>query len=59
MVTHAMAMVRWEVFRPGQGRGRGVAVYDYGSDRKQYIVDYLKNLDWEKAEQKYLQAKKP
>lgn len=34
MTTHAVAMVKWEIFRPGKGTG-GAAVYDYGSDQKQ------------------------
>lgn len=34
MATHAVAMVKWEIFRPGKGTG-GAAVYDYGSDQKQ------------------------
>ncbi len=34
MATHAAAMVKWEIFRPGKGTG-GAAVYDYGSDQKQ------------------------
>lgn len=33
MATHAAAMVKWEIFRPGKGTG-GAAVYDYGSDKK-------------------------
>lgn len=33
MTTHAVAMVKWEIFRPGKGTG-GAAVYDYGSDQK-------------------------
>jgi hypothetical protein len=35
VTTHAMAMVKWKVFRPG-GQG-GVAVYDYGSDQKRLV----------------------
>jgi len=32
MVTHALAMVKWEVSIPVKGTG-GFAVYDYGNDR--------------------------
>lgn len=31
---------------------------DYGSDRKAYIADWWKNLNWEKANELYTQAKK-
>lgn len=31
---------------------------DYGSDRKTYIEDYMKNLNWEKANQIFLSIKK-
>jgi Fe-Mn family superoxide dismutase len=30
---------------------------DYGSDRKAYLADFWKNVDWEKANNKYSQAK--
>jgi len=33
MVKHAIAMVKWDRFRSG-GSSSGVAVYDYGSDKK-------------------------
>ena len=33
MAKQAVAMVKWEIFRPGKGTG-GAAVYDYGSDQK-------------------------
>ncbi len=33
MPGHAVAFVKWDVFRPKDGGG-GVAVYDYGSDNK-------------------------
>lgn len=33
MTAHAVAMVRWNVFRPSEGTG-GAAVYDYGSDQE-------------------------
>lgn len=32
---------------------------DYGSDRKTYIEDYFKNLDWDKANQIYKALPKP
>jgi hypothetical protein len=34
MKTHAVAFVKWEIFRPGKGTG-GVAVYDFGSNKKE------------------------
>ena len=34
MNTHAVAFVKWEIFRPGKGTG-GVAVYDFGSNKKE------------------------
>ena len=34
MKTHAVAYVKWEIFRPGKGTG-GVAVYDFGSNKKE------------------------
>lgn len=33
---HAVAFVKWDIFRPGKGTG-GAAVYDYGSDQKQLL----------------------
>ena len=30
---------------------------DYGSDRKSYIEDYLKNLNWDEADKKYQKAR--
>jgi hypothetical protein len=36
MTKHAAAMVKWNVFRPGRGRG-GAAVYDYGSNQKRLL----------------------
>jgi hypothetical protein len=33
MKTHAVAFVKWDIFRPGKGTG-GVAVYDFGSNKK-------------------------
>lgn len=35
MCLHAMAMVKWKIFRPSGGGG--VAVYDYGSDQKRLV----------------------
>jgi hypothetical protein len=34
MATHIMAMVRWDVFRPGPG---GFRVFDYGSKQKRLV----------------------
>jgi len=31
---------------------------DYGSDRKAYIGDYMKNLNWESAEKQFKSIKK-
>jgi hypothetical protein len=36
MKQHAVALVKWDVFRPRKGWG-GVAVYDYGSNQKNLI----------------------
>lgn len=36
MTQHAVAMVKWDVFRPSRGTG-GAAVYDYGSDQKHIL----------------------
>lgn len=36
MSRHAIAMVRWDVFRPGGGTG-GAAVYDYGSNQERLL----------------------
>jgi hypothetical protein len=34
MKSHAVAYVKWEIFRPEKGTG-GVAVYDFGSNKKE------------------------
>lgn len=36
MTRHAVATVKWNVFRPSEGTG-GAAVYDYGSDQQQLL----------------------
>lgn len=36
MTKHAIAKVKWEIFRPSGGTG-GAAVYDYGSDQKHLL----------------------
>ncbi len=37
MTKQAVAIVKWEIFRPGKGTG-GAAVYDYGSDQKRLLA---------------------